>query len=365
MQKPTILIAAGGTGGHVFPALALVERLEQVAKVVWLGTDRAVEQTILEDTPWPTYRLSIRPLRGSGWLALPMVLCSIVWALAQTGWYFIINRPKLVLVTGGYVGFSAGVWARLLFIPLCVCEQNMRAGWTNRILACLASVIFTAYPRVFTKYADKVLQAGNPLRRELIEHHVMHKKSVALSEVDRPLRVLILGGSQGARSFNTIMPSVFAKLDSKVTVQHQCGSKDVAEVADSYSAVGVSAEVQPFFKDMLQAYTSVDVVIARAGALTLSELMTLGCASIIVPLPNSRDDHQLYNARYHESKGACWVVLEEDLKQVGPMVAKLDLLLSSAICRENMRRHAFSLAYPDAVSTVVDKCVQLLGEHYA
>ena len=239
----------------------------------------------------------------------------------------------------------------------------MRAGWTNRILACLASVIFTAYPRVFTKYADKVLQAGNPLRRELIEHHVMHKKSVALSEVDRPLRVLILGGSQGARSFNTIMPSVFAKLDSKVTV-HQCGSKDVAEVADS-TVLWVCCEVQPFFKDMLQAYTSVDVVIARAGALTLSELMTLGCASIIVPLPNSRDDHQLYNARYHESKGACWVVLEEDLKQVGPMVAKLDLLLSSAICRENMRRHAFSLAYPDAVSTVVDKCVQLLGEHYA
>ncbi len=362
MQKPKILIAAGGTGGHVFPALALVVRLKELADVVWLGTDRAVEQTILADTPWPTFRISIRPLRGAGWMALPLVLSSIIWALLQTGWIFITARPQLVIVTGGYVGFSAGIWARVLGIPLCVCEQNMRAGWTNRVLARLASVLFTAYPNVFGAYADKVLLTGNPLRQDLVDYHNHYKKKLVIAPEDRPLRVLVLGGSQGARSLNSLLPSIVARLDASVQVRHQCGSGDVAAVSEAYKAQNIPAEVQPFFKNMLEAYSAADVVIARAGALTLSELMMVGCASIIVPLPNSRDDHQLYNARYHESKGACWVVLEQDLKEMAPMVAKLDLLLSSVVCRQDMRRKAFSMAHPDAVTTILRKCSGLLGD---
>ncbi len=363
MQKPTVFIAAGGTGGHIYPALALVDKFEQDMQVVWLGTNRAVENTILADTPWPTHTIAVKPFRGALWWRLPLAFASLSWAFVQTAWYFIRARPSFVVVTGGYVGFTAGVCAALMRIPLCVCEQNQRAGWTNRLLAPLARFIFTAYPRVFTAYEAKVATFGNPLREAIIDHHKIKMQQQYIPLQQKP-RILVLGGSQGAKALNTLLPIIFAQLQQSlgkpIEVWHQCGMHDVAAVAANYDEHSITAQVQPFFHDMAEVYTGVDVVVARAGALTLSELMAVGAASIIVPLPNSRDDHQLYNARYYERMGACWVMLEQELKNQKTMLAKLLLLLSSDACRKQMQRRALAQAKPTAAFDIVEKCKSLL-----
>ena len=364
-SRKTILVAAGGTGGHIYPALSLVDTLQSHAEIIWLGTNRPIEERILASTSWPTYKLVVRPLRGGALWKLPLALASLAWAIVQTAWYFYQHQPDLVVVTGGYVSFTAGICAYIWRVPLCVCEQNQRAGWTNKMLAPFAHTLFTAYPRVFHGYCAKVKLFGNPIRQDIVTYHKWLMENENKQHRVSCSRVLVLGGSQGATSLNHKLPVVLHKLERvlgrTLTVTHQCGVRDVDKVAAAYKEYGISAKVVSFIDDMTKAYAHADVVIARAGALSMSEIMAVGVPSVIIPLPNSRDNHQLCNARFHEQKGACVVVLDSELDAHDVVVAKLRLLLHADYCREKMIRHALALAKPKADKAMAEHCLQILG----
>lgn len=317
----TIMITAGGTGGHVFPALAVARALrEQGIAVVWLGTREGIEARVVPAAGFELETISIKSLRGGGilrWLLLPMRLNLAMWQALR-----ILRRrkPDAVLSMGGFASGPGSLMASALRIPLLVHEQNARAGLTNRFLAPIADVLMAGFPGAFGTRKN-VHTAGNPVRGEIA---ALPAPEARFAGRHGRLRLLVVGGSQGAKIFNETVPAALRAMsvESRPEVWHQTGERDVASVTETYRAFMPEARATAFIDDMAAAYAWADLVLCRAGAMTIAELAAVGLASILVPFPTAADDHQTANARYLESRDAAVL-----LPQSGLSVTRLAALL--------------------------------------
>jgi len=300
MSAPPVLIMAGGTGGHVFPALALARLLrEQHRDVIWLGTRRGLEARVVPEDGFRIEWLSVGGLRGKGLsdlLKAPFMLALSVWQALQ-----IVARykPGVVVGLGGFVAGPGGLAAWLMRRPLVVHEQNAIAGFTNRCLARLARTVLTAFPAAFKGNA-RVRMIGNPVRADIAALPAPAQRFASREGV---LRLLVIGGSLGARRLNEVVPQALALLAKdphapQFTVRHQAGEKLIDAARAAYAEAGVAGEVSPFIADMSEALGWADLVICRAGALTVAELAAAGVGAVLVPFPHAVDDHQTRNAQY-------------------------------------------------------------------
>lgn len=356
-MNKTLLVMAGGTGGHVFPAIAVAEYLRaQGWRIVWLGTRVGMEAKLVPQHNFPLEQLDFAGVRGNGlrrWLSLPWVLSR---AIAQSVAVYRRYQPDVVLGMGGFTALPGGLAARFFcHTPLVIHEQNAVAGMTNKILATIATRVLAAFPQAFARQDNKYQVVGNPVREA-----IQNLSSPALRYATRqgPLRVLVIGGSLGAQALNTILPAALAKMPivQRPQVIHQAGEKHLDSLRDHYARAGVNAECIAFISDMASAYAAADVVICRAGALTVAEVAAAGVAAIFVPYPHAVDDHQTANARYLTEAGAAWLVPQATLN-----ATELAQLLASLQRTDLARRAqiAHRLGKPSATAEVAQVCALL------
>jgi UDP-N-acetylglucosamine--N-acetylmuramyl-(pentapeptide) pyrophosphoryl-undecaprenol N-acetylglucosamine transferase len=350
----TIMIMAGGTGGHVFPALAVARTLhDQGVRIVWLGTRKGIEARVVPAAGFELETISIRGLRGGGllrWLLLPMRLNI---AMFQALRILRRRKPDAVLAMGGFASGPGSLMASALRIPLLIHEQNAVAGFTNRWLAQIADIVIAGFPAAFGERSG-VRVLGNPVRREIV---ALSSPELRLAGRHGRLRLLMVGGSQGAQVFNQVVPEAMRALPeaSRPQVWHQTGKRDEASVATAYRAFLPDARVTAFIEDMAAAYAWADVVVCRAGAMTIAELAAAGVAAILVPFPHAADDHQTANARFLETRDAALLVPQPEFTP-----ARLaELLTSLAANRALVLRlavNARACATTDATEAVAQLC---------
>lgn len=355
-DKRRFLMMAGGTGGHVFPALATARKLQEKGhEVFWLGSMGGMEERLIGETDIPLSLIQVSGLRGKGRLALVMAPFRLMRALGQA--YTVVRRirPHCVIGMGGFVTGPGGVAAWLTRAPLVIHEQNAIAGMTNRLLVRFATTVLEAFPGSFG--VDVITRCtGNPVRQDLA---ALAEPQQRLSGRTGALRLLVVGGSLGAQVFNRTLPEALARMpeDVRPTVRHQCGEKNVEEAREAYGEHGVEASVEPFIKDMAEAYGWADIVLCRAGALTISELCVAGVGAVLVPFPHAVDDHQTKNAQQMvNAKGAILIPqpkLSADL--LAETLADLGKNRSRII---DMAKAAKTLARPDATERVVNYCLE-------
>jgi len=355
----TIMVMAGGTGGHVFPALSVAEALRnRGARIEWLGTPRGIENTLVPAAQIPLHHIRVEGVRGRGVTGLLKAPFLILGALTQAISILRKVKPDVVIGFGGFASGPGGVAARLLGKPLVIHEQNAVAGTTNRLLSKIATEVLAAFDGAYkSNVAVKVV--GNPVRQviaNLPEPEVRFNQR----DADEPLHLLILGGSLGAKAINELVPQALAKLPvaQRPQVRHQSGKNHVEATVASYMQHQVNAKVDAFVDDMAGAYAWADIVICRAGALTVSELMAAGTAALLIPLPTAIDDHQSFNAAILTRAGAGIAVAQRELT-----ADKLATLLSDQLSEPNylktMATNARALALPQAAQTVADICVEV------
>jgi UDP-N-acetylglucosamine--N-acetylmuramyl-(pentapeptide) pyrophosphoryl-undecaprenol N-acetylglucosamine transferase len=356
MSRP-ILIMAGGTGGHVFPGLALARLLrEQSLEVLWLGTARGLEARVIPAEGIPLERLSVAGLRGKGalsWLAAPFRLTlALLQALRVMRRY----RPLVVVGLGGFVSGPGGLAAWLTRHPLLIHEQNAIAGFTNRVLAHLARVVLEAFPGSFGRDVHARV-IGNPVRRDI---SALPPPAVRFAGRVGPIRLLVIGGSQGAARLNAVVPFALKRLSAWLTfdVRHQAGERWVEAGRASYAQAGVRADVRPFIEDMSEAYAWADLVVCRAGALTVSELAAVGVGAILVPFPGAVDDHQAYNAQYLVRADAAALIADRELTEER-LAAELQRLCAGRGKLLAMAERARLLAKPRAADELAASCLAL------
>jgi UDP-N-acetylglucosamine--N-acetylmuramyl-(pentapeptide) pyrophosphoryl-undecaprenol N-acetylglucosamine transferase len=361
MAQPLVLMRAGGTGGHVYPALAVAtELLARDYRVEWVGTRRGLEHRVVPAAGITLHYLSVRGVRGKSILHKLLGLAYLALASVQALWLVYRRAPRCVVGMGGYVAGPAGVAAWLLRKPLLIHEQNAVAGTTNRMLAPMAKRIVAGFPRAFGEDVP-VTVTGNPVRRALVE-------AGAASHYDfngqRPLRLLVLGGSLGAQPINNMVPDAVRKLvqesDVAIQVWHQAGDAHAEVVAQSYGQLlGDDIRVVPFIENMEQAYAWADLVLCRAGALTVAELGIMGRPAVLVPLPHAIDDHQSANARSLTDFGGATLVRQVDMN-----VESLCQLLQGYVGQPQrlsaMAAAALAAGKPDATARVSDCCEELM-----
>ncbi|MCP5159033.1 MAG: undecaprenyldiphospho-muramoylpentapeptide beta-N-acetylglucosaminyltransferase [Gammaproteobacteria bacterium] len=354
----SVLVMAGGTGGHVFPALAVVEQLRaRGAAVTWMGTRRGLEATLVPKAGIPMEWIGVAGLRGKGLrqrLLTPVMLGRALW---QAGAILRRLRPAVVLGMGGFASGPGGVMARLLGIPLVVHEQNAIAGLTNRWLARVARRVFEAFPGAFPT-VRRAIAVGNPVR-ESIAALPPPADRFAMRKGRR--RLLVLGGSQGALALNQLVPQTLALLeaDERPEVWHQAGGQLHAAAEMAYREAGLTAHYRltPFIDDMAEAYAWADLVLCRAGALTIAELTAVGIGAVLVPFPFAVDDHQTANARFLERDGAARVCQQAELT-AERLAAVLQALLRDPDRLLCMAEAARRLAKVDAAEQVALACLE-------
>ncbi|PKO37156.1 MAG: undecaprenyldiphospho-muramoylpentapeptide beta-N-acetylglucosaminyltransferase [Betaproteobacteria bacterium HGW-Betaproteobacteria-6] len=349
-MSKTIMIMAGGTGGHIFPALAVAHSMRDAGwRVVWLGNPDGMEARLVPQHGFEMVNLKFAALRGKGILRkllLPVNLLKGFWqaqkAIRQV-------QPDVVLGMGGYITFPGGMMAVLLGKPLVVHEQNSVAGLANRVLARVADRIVTGFPDVL----KKGVWAGNPVRPEIAR---IAPPAERFAERTGALRLLVIGGSLGAQALNEMVPKGMALLGASDQPQivHQAGEKHIEGLKANYAAVGVQAHCVPFIEDMAGAYEWADLVICRAGALTVAELAATGVASILVPFPHAVDDHQTGNAKFLVHAGGAFLLPQDELT---PESIALIRNYSRGQLLE-MAEKARSLAKPDATEEVATICAE-------
>jgi UDP-N-acetylglucosamine--N-acetylmuramyl-(pentapeptide) pyrophosphoryl-undecaprenol N-acetylglucosamine transferase len=358
MSAP-VLIMAGGTGGHVFPALALARLLrERQRRVVWLGTRRGLEARVVPAEGFEIEWLSVGGLRGKGVLALLAAPFQLVRALWQALSIMRRHRPGVVVGLGGFVTGPGGVAAWLCRRPLIVHEQNAIAGFTNRCLAPLAREVLTAFPSALAG-RPRVRMIGNPVRADIA---ALPPPAERFAGREGTLRLLVVGGSLGARRLNESVPQALRLLAQdeaapRFMVRHQAGEKLIDMARAAYRDAGVEAEVTPFIKDMAEALAWADLVVCRAGALTIAELAAAGVGAVLVPYPHAVDDHQTHNARYLVDAGAARLVADAEL--TGGNLARV-LKETSARGREGLLELAAAArraALPDAAGKLLEACL--------
>ncbi|MFT6121968.1 MAG: UDP-N-acetylglucosamine--N-acetylmuramyl-(pentapeptide) pyrophosphoryl-undecaprenol N-acetylglucosamine transferase [Oleiphilaceae bacterium] len=353
-RDKTFLIMAGGTGGHVYPALATATKLMQDKdKVVWLGSVGGMEERIVKDAGITFHGISVKGVRGKGLAKKLLSPVIVFWAVIQA--LIVINKvkPDAVLGMGGFASGPGGVAARLLGKPLIIHEQNAVAGMTNRILSKFATTVMTAFSGAFPDTVN-VKQTGNPLRESIID--IYYQPRIEIPK-DRKINLLILGGSLGAQGLNQKVPVALAKVDSSIrpNIWHQTGKSKAQETEAIYEKDNVKVKVSDFITDMAEAYQWADFVICRAGALTISELCTVGLGAILVPYPFAVDDHQTKNALAMVDSGAAWVLPQSDLTAES-LAEILTPLLSKRERISILSEAAHKLGQPDATDKVVAEC---------
>lgn len=356
MSRPyTLMVMAGGTGGHVYPAIAVADALHaQGWQIVWLATEGGMENRLIADKPYAKAMMTMQGVRGKGlmgWVTLPVKLAR---AFSQARAAIKQYQPHVVLGMGGFAAFPGGVMAKLAGVPLVIHEQNSVAGLTNKVLAKLANRVLTGFPNALGAKGEMV---GNPVR-EGISGLPMPEQRFA--EHHGVLRVLVVGGSLGAVALNTLLPKAFAQLplNARPQIIHQSGEKQIEALKKAYAEAGVAADCRAFIHDMAEVYAWADLVICRAGALTVAELANVGAASILVPFPFAVDDHQTTNAAYLAQAGAAQLIQQRDL-DIAQLAALLQTL-DRATCL-HMAQKARALARPQATGQVAAVCQQLAG----
>jgi len=351
-----VLIMAGGTGGHVFPALAVADELRsRGVPVVWLGTRAGIESRLVPQAGYPIEWMSITGLNKKNILTLLLAPVRITMACWQALAVLLRRKPCAVLGMGGFASGPGGLMAWLMRKPLLVHEQNAIAGMTNKILASFASVVLQAFPGVF----NNAKTTGNPVRQSICE---IRDPESRFAEQQKKLRLLVIGGSLGAVKLNEIIPLALTEInsDERPEVIHQTGLKNIESAKTSYRDAGVEAKIEAFIDDMPAVYEWADLVICRAGAMTVFELAAAGIASILVPYPHAVDDHQTFNALYLEKTGAAIIKQQDELttdwlvEVINDFTANRKKLLEMAVA-------ARKLAIPGSAKTIADACM-LAGE---
>lgn len=356
--KYTIMIMAGGTGGHVYPAMAVADYLKQHGwNIVWLCTENGLENRLIEGKPYTKATITMRGVRGKGllgWLMLPYKL-----AIAFKQSYHAIRQhnPNVVLGMGGFAAFPGGLMAKVLGKPLIIHEQNSVAGLTNKVLSLISNQTLAAFP---TAFSNSAVLVGNPVRLDITQQALPESR---YNQRSGKLNMLIVGGSLGAAALNEVLPKALANFAINSTAQfnslqfnvvHQAGEKHIAQLQANYKAANVQADARAFIQDMAEMYAWADIVICRAGALTVAELACVGVASILVPFPFAVDDHQTTNARYLSDAGAAKLIAQSEFN----VEKATEILrgLTREICLE-MAILAKKLAKPDATTSVAKICM--------
>ena len=354
MSQRTILIMAGGTGGHIYPGLAVADALHaQGWRVVWLGVPNSMEAELVPKHGYEMAWVNFSGVRGKGLLRLLTLPFTLLRALGQSADAIFRQRPDVVLGMGGYITMPGGLMAAILRRPLVIHEQNSIAGLSNKVLAKISTRVLSGFPNVL----NKTEWCGNPVRADIA---ALPEPQARFAGRSGKLNVLVVGGSLGAQALNEALPKALALLSEqeRPNVLHQTGKKHFETVQQLYAQSGMSADVRPFLNDMAQQYAKADLVICRAGALTIAELAAAGAASVLIPFPHAVDDHQTHNARFLSEHGAAVLLPQKELS-----AEKLAQLLRET-SREKllaMAQAARSLAKPDATQAVAKVCMELAG----
>lgn len=351
-RQPCALIMAGGTGGHIFPGLAVAEALrERGWRVHWLGAPGSMESRLVPPRGFALETIDFGGVRGKGLktlVLLPLRLLKAFWQALQ-----VVRRvqPDVLVGLGGYITFPGGMMGTLAGKPLVLHEQNSVAGMANKVLAGIADRVFTAFPGVF----KKAKWVGNPLRAEFLRQPSPAERFAGRSG---PLRLLVVGGSLGAKALNDTVPQALALIpaDQRPQVIHQSGEKQIDALRANYAAAGVDATLTPFIQDTAQAFADADLVIGRAGASTVTEIAAVGAAALFVPFPHAVDDHQTTNARFLVDAGGAWLVPQPEFTPAALaqrlQALQRDQLMEMATKAQNMKK-------TEAVAAVVAACEQL------
>lgn len=350
----TALVMAGGTGGHIFPGLAVAEALrERGWRVHWLGAPGSMEQQLVPPRGFAFEPVQFGGVRGKGPLTLFMLPMRLLRAFWQSIGVVRRVQPDVVVGLGGYITFPGGMMSVLLHKPLVLHEQNSVAGLANKVLASVADRVFTAFPNVL----KKAQWVGNPLRAAFT---AQPGPAARFAGRTGPLKLLVVGGSLGARALNAVVPQALARIapDERPSVTHQSGAKQIDELRANYAAAGVEGELTPFIEDTASAYADADLIIARAGASTVTEIAAVGAAALFVPFPSAVDDHQTTNARFLVDAGGGWLVQQTELtpELLADLLQKTD---RSALMERALKAKTMEKA--DAVGAVVRACEELAG----
>ncbi len=352
----TVLVMAGGTGGHVFPALAVAEELqERGIQVTWLGTHKGIEARVVPAANIPISYISVQGIRGKGIWGLLKAPILLLGALFQA--IAIVRRvnPDSVLGMGGFASGPGGIACRLLRKPLVIHEQNAVAGTTNKILSYFANSILQAFPSTLRRG----VYVGNPVRKSIAALPAPNER---FKTCRGKLRLLILGGSLGAVALNTVVPNALAMVEeaNRPEVWHQVGPNNIVSAQQEYQKHRVAARIEPFIENMDVAYAWADFVICRAGALTVAEISTVGIAALYVPYPHATDDHQTANAKWLVSHEAGFLVQQSELN-AEVISDRLRFLSDNRNVLLSMANNARELATPNAASTVASACLEVCG----
>ena len=352
-DAPVIVVMAGGTGGHVFPALAVARRLADSGyRIIWIGNRNGIEAEIVPRHGFEMAWLSFGGLRGKGLLTKILLPFNLLVAFAQSIGILLHFKPKAVIGFGGYISFPAGMMAVLLGKPLVLHEQNAIAGMANRVLAKVADRVLTAFPDTL----KGAVWCGNPVRKEIVRLPAPRERYAAR---EGPLRLLVIGGSLGAQALNETLPRALALLpaDARPSVTHQSGAMHIEALKKSYAAAGVHANAAAFIDDMAAAYANADLVICRAGAMTVAEVACAGVAALFVPFPFAVDDHQTANAKFLSGKGAALLV-QQSVLTAQALAAQLQQLTREQCLA--LAEKARACAKPDATKVVANACLGLI-----
>jgi UDP-N-acetylglucosamine--N-acetylmuramyl-(pentapeptide) pyrophosphoryl-undecaprenol N-acetylglucosamine transferase len=358
-----VMVVGGGTGGHLFPGIAVVEELRRrnpQVQVMFVGTERGIEARVLPRLGEKLSLVDVRPWLGRSPLQLARNIAILPKAVAQATSLLRQWKPQLVLGLGGYTAGPVLMLAAAMRIPTALLEQNAHVGLTNRLLSNTVGRAYLTYPQTLPQFgSEKGRVLGNPVRRAFVEAAQLAMHDPAGQEA-RARRVLVLGGSQGAKTLNDIVPSALALASQNVSVLHQTGESAVEQVKQRYRELGVEAEVVPFIDDMARAYASASLVVARAGATTLAELCAIGKPSILIPYPHAAEDHQMKNARAMQDAGAALAIAESELSAEG-LASQVRSLLVGRSERRAMAESARALGRPEAAAAIVDDLCAYLG----
>jgi UDP-N-acetylglucosamine--N-acetylmuramyl-(pentapeptide) pyrophosphoryl-undecaprenol N-acetylglucosamine transferase len=356
-QRP-IMIMAGGTGGHVYPALAVADELRNRGiPVVWLGTRKGIEARLVTQAGFEIEWLGVSALRGKGLLSLLLAPAALLLAGIQALRIVLRRNPCAVLGMGGFVAGPGGMMAWLLRKPLLVHEQNAIPGLTNKILAKFARVVLEAFPNSFPSNFRGTIHVGNPVRRSIA---ALASPSQRMKDREGPLRLLIFGGSLGAAVLNDVVPQALAVLPKakRPLVWHQTGAKNIETATSKYAQLQIPARVDAYIENMAEAYAWADLVLCRAGAMSVAELAAAGVGSILVPYPHAVDDHQTANAHYLVDAGAA-ILLPQSLLSVEKLQGLLSDMTHARVLE--MANKARRLGMPESTRIVVEQCLSAGG----
>jgi len=358
-----IVVTGGGTGGHLFPGIALARGLRGRigdCRVLFIGTPRHLDRETLAGEKFELATIHCMGLKGMGFINRLRSFLQLPAALKEAGDILRQFDPQLVFGVGGYVTGPVLLAARMQGIPVCIHEQNSVPGLANRMLSRVANRIFLSMPCLYRFPEKKTMLIGNPVRSEILE---VGKRKEA--RPGKELTLLVLGGSQGAHRVNMLVAEALrilaADYGSTLTVIHQTGKTDAESVRRSYGEFDLRTEVESFFQDMADIYARADIVVSRAGATTLAELAVLGLPALLIPYPYAADNHQLTNARYYEEGGAARTLPEAELTGI-TLAAEITALIEDPEERRQMAANMKKMGRPAAAERIIDQCLEMMAE---